>query len=515
MAGDWREQYWRAMQLAGALPEQQWTIRPFGPQELAGLASTDSVHPWVGRHGVSERSYRGVTWVVQPTDATTIYNSATPYGYDDGAVWAGKGLTQVVSGGVSASASIVTVMIAPTFFASQNLSFPLLENGYSDRRAFSTPLYVSSIDMPQRFGPRAYVRFDPGQSTIRLDAAGVAAGASTANEFWGPAVENPLILGNNAAGFPHVFLATAKPANVGIGRMHARLMYGRLFQSGYAVADLGKRYTASVVGTFVPRGAPQIELGAARFFHIVSPDGSFPGRLWGKPFEGILKNSLDNDIAAGNDDPNDNQLASVFMRWSHPGSGVELYAEYGREDHNWNLRDLIGQPDHDAAYVLGLQRLWKSRSNDRYSVLSLEVVNTRISHLHQGLAQATWYTHDYNGHTQLGQPLGAPGGVGGGAASIAWTRYSAGGSIKIRLGRLMVAEVLDSTGLNAGRADVMQELSIERLRFGRDGRPDVSFGLTSVVDYNPQRTTNSSFNLNAVFRLSAPTSRRVTKPNAR
>jgi hypothetical protein len=341
----------------------------------------------------------------------------------------------------------------------------------------------------------------------------LAAGASTANEFWGPAVESPLILGNNAPGLPRVFLGTARPADVWIGHVQSRVTYGRASYSGYEMGDLGPRYTASLVGTLIPRGVPGIELGAARFFHIISPDGSFPRRLFGKPFEGILKNSLDGNAAAGNDDPYDNQLASIFVRWSGPG--VEVYGEYGREDHNWNFRDLVGQPDHAAAYLLGLQRLWKSAARDRYDVVSFEVLNTRISHLNQGAAQTVWYTHDFTGHTHRGQPLGAPGGVGGGATSAAWTRYTSAGSSKVRLGRLMVAEVIDSTGLNARRADVMQEISFERLRFGRDGRPDVTFALTGIVDYNPGRSTGTSFNLNALVRLSTPTSAKATTATPR
>jgi hypothetical protein len=510
MAGDARDGYWRALELAGVLPPSQWTIRPFGPREIAGFAVNDSMHPWSGRQAPPKRRYRGVSWTIEPGVATTIYNSAIPYGYNDGAVWAGKGLTQVLTGGVHAAYGALTMSIAPTFFAAQNLDFPLLETAYTDRRAFSTPLYGGGIDAPQRFGPEAYLRLDPGQSTIRVDAGPVTVGASSANEGWGPATESPLILGANAAGIPRVFLGTSKPINIGIGRAHSRVMYGRVSYSGYERGDLGDRYTGSLVGTFIPRGTTGFELGAARFFHIVAPDRKFPRRLIGKPFEGLLKNSLNGNAAAGNDDPYDNQLASIFLRWSAPGTGAEVYGEYGREDHNWNLRDLLGQPDHDAAYVVGLQRLWKSQARDRYDVLSFEILNTRISHLHQIVGQTYWYTHDITGHTQRGQSLGAAGGVGGGAASLAWTRYTTAGSTKIRLGRLMVAEVIDSTGLNAGRADVMQELTFERLRFGRGRQPDATVALTGVVEYNPRRTSGSSFNLNAIVRLSAPTSPRAT-----
>ena len=56
--------------------------------------------------------------------------------------------------------------------------------------------------------PDAYTRLDPGQSTIRLDFPAVTLGASTANQQWGPGSTHPLLLGNNAPGFTHLFLGT-------------------------------------------------------------------------------------------------------------------------------------------------------------------------------------------------------------------------------------------------------------------------------------------------------------------
>ncbi len=91
-----------------------------------------------------------------------------------------------------------------------------------------------SIDLPQHFGDGPYTRVDPGQSSLRLDARGVAAGLSTANQHWGPAAEHPLLLGSNAPGFLHAFLGTSEPVDVWIGSLHGRVVYGRLRQSGYS-----------------------------------------------------------------------------------------------------------------------------------------------------------------------------------------------------------------------------------------------------------------------------------------
>jgi hypothetical protein len=439
--------------------------------------------------------------------SSTIYNSTFPYGYNDGAIWAGKGITEALSGGLAVRAGVVSLRFEPIAFLSQNASFPILPGGAPGRAGFATTLYSGAVDLPQRFGDRPYGRIDLGQSEARVDAGPVAGGMSTANEFWGPSIETPLILGDNAPGFPHLFVGTSQPTNVFIGSVQGRLLWGLMSQSGYATGDVGRRYSTSAVVTFSPRGLPQLELGAARFFHVVSASGKLPPNFWFRTFEGLLKQSLSNTPAAGGDDPNDNQLASMFFRLAVPGAGAEIFGEFGREDHNFNLRDLIGQPDHDAAYTLGMQRLFKSPSGDRYTVFRAEVMNARFSHLNQGLAQTIWYTHDVNGHTERGQVLGAAGALGGGSADVALTRYTPAGSTTWRLGRLMRAEVLDSIGIAPKRADVIQEVGIERMRFGRRGKPDASVGLTSVFEYNRSDTRVSPLNLNLTVRFGMPSGR--------
>src|SRR5437762_395656 len=85
-------------------------------------------------------------------------------------------------------------------------SFSLMANGDTGKLVYADGLHPTTIDRPQRFGNRAYAVIDAGQSTLRLDAGPVTAGISTANQYWGPAAEYPAILGNNAAGIPHVFI---------------------------------------------------------------------------------------------------------------------------------------------------------------------------------------------------------------------------------------------------------------------------------------------------------------------
>jgi hypothetical protein len=204
-----------------------------------------------------------------------------------------------------------------------------------------------------------------------------------------------------------------------------------------------------------------------------------------------------NRIDPTGDDPGDNQLASVFFRWAIPKARVEAYAEYGREDHSWNLRDFWLEPDHDAALLFGLQRVW-TRQDGSLTALRVERLNTRISHLTVSSLQSPWYAH-FNvreGHTLRGQALGSAGGFGGGAATIAVDRYDGRGRTSIKWERINRAERLGARRLPyQDQADVWSAIGAERVRFLHHG--ELSVGVRGVWDLNRDFVADR-FNLNVV-----------------
>ena len=150
-----------------------------------------------------------------------------------------------------------------------------MPNGQTGRLAYADGPNYYSIDRPQRFGNSAYARVDPGQTTLRLDWRAVAVGVTTANQYWGPASVFPIMLGNNAPGFPHAFLGTARPVDLWLLRIHGRLVWGRLSQSAFspATAAAGVRFATGIVLVLIPRGIPGLELGFTRFSHQPWPRG--------------------------------------------------------------------------------------------------------------------------------------------------------------------------------------------------------------------------------------------------
>jgi hypothetical protein len=401
---------------------------------------------------------------VQP-EAAAILNTTYPYGYNDGPIWAGRGVTLAASAGVRGEYGPLSFTLAPQLFVAQNASFPLAPNGQIGNPAFGDS-HSYGIDLPQRFGDRAYFQADAGQSTVQLSAARLTVGASKASEFWGPANESPFLLGNNAAGFAHVFVGTDGPLSVGPLSVNLRLIAGRLDQSAYsyAAASSRRRYISGAIASLAIRQLPGLELGAGRLFENIWPDSGFGfGDVVSPLFQSLLKTNLQTRYGPGGDQP-DNQLGSFFGRWLFPTSGVEVYGEYGREDSAWDTRDLLLEPDHDVAYMLGLSRVWK-RSDGRLLVFRGELLNSAENHLRRVRQQAPTYVHFpvVQGHTQLGQILGAPSAYGGGGMTLAADLYSRTGRMTVSWRRAMREPPLAPTYGH----DVTHALSVDGVVFRR------------------------------------------------
>lgn len=511
------EEYLRYLQTLGRAGAYPWSIRGFSAAELDRILPRSYAHPWAERYLLRPDSAHGLrVREIRPRSETT-YNSAFPYGSNDGPVWAGRGLTSAAQLGFAARYGALSLSVAPLWFRAQNESFALPPNGHSDRLRFADGLWPTFIDLPRRFGDRPYARLDPGQSTLRVDLPLVAAGVSTANQWWGPATRHPLVLGNNAAGFPHGFIGSSRPVNVGIGRAHGRLVWGSLSQSAYSPipADSAgsRRLMSGAVVTFTPRGMKGLEIGGTRFFHEAWPaEGLTLGDL-SAPFDALLKAYLADRDTASSDKKSDanNQIASVFFRWVFAGSGAEVYGEFAKEDHNWNFRDFVLEPDHASAYTLGIRKVWP-RSESGMVALRGEVMNAEPSHLLRVRLASPFYRHTLTrqGHTNRGQALGSAAAYGGAGSSLAldyfgrrggwtaeWTRTVQANGVR-ELDRNILPEAAGWD--DPDMYDVLQGLELRGLLF--HGRWDVGAGLGAIYNFN-RNFAGDAFNLNAHLFLRA------------
>jgi hypothetical protein len=423
-----------------------------------------------------------------------VINTSFPYGANDGPVWAGRGITLVGSAGVGGHLGPLSFSLSPKAFVTSNAPFDIIPNGRSGALAYNSATFPDGVDFPQRFGNKAYSRVDPDASSVRLDSRFISLGVSTGNEWIGPATEYPFLLGTNAPGFPHLSVGTGEPINLWLARVQARVIWGKLYQSDFSPVSGSTHYTSTETGTvrlmasseivFLPRGAPGLEMGFARFIHVANRIGEPNATFWREPFKVFF---LKNEYAKGDTAGVDNQLASAFFRWVFPRSGFELYGERGYEDQFYDFRDFVQDPDNEREYLLGFQKTF-ARANSKLDVVKVEVLNYQLPTIARVRVQGFIYEHGIlrQGHTNRGQLLGASAGVGAAAAStISWTRYSPRGQSTFLLRRIVRDErnVFAGNGtVTPANSDVTISAGAERMRFGR--RVDFGTKVELMEDFN-------------------------------
>jgi hypothetical protein len=313
-----------------------------------------------------------------------------------------------------------------------------------------------------------------------------------------------------------LFFGSSNSFPILIGRAHFKVIYGRLDQSTFSPVTGPKfyasrlepgrvRFASGIIATFQPRGFDGLEIGGGRFVHSIWPLTGIPSSYLRKPLQAFLKVNqpgIDQQIAG-----TDNQLASAFARWAFRESGLEVYAEYGREDNSYDKRDFVQEPDHSRAYSLGLAKIF-GKGSSRFNVLRLEVINFQLPPLATtGRGEGSIYLHATmrQGHTNRGQLLGADVGVGVAAGStLRWDHYSTGGRWAVFWRR----DVRQETGDPPLKfpsvpqvSDVLHAFGFERMRFTRQF--DVTTSLTLMRDLS-RNYSNSRFNANAAMSITLP-----------
>jgi hypothetical protein len=410
----------------------------------------------------------------------------------DGAVWQGKGATIALTGGARLRAHFIDVSLRPVGFAAQNLGYsPTVGSAAPDD--YRDPVFGNIMDTPFRFGRRAYRRIDPGESWVRFGGSRLSGGFATSPQVWGPAHVYPLQMNAEAGGYPRVFVQMNR-VPMAIGRVTAEYTVGRLESSGLDELPSGRRsrIVPTLLVSFSPTFMPGLDVGATRVFHVRWEDEALTWSTVGLPFQGLLKNGNPTHETSTLDY---NQTATIFARIAPLGSGVEVYGEYYREDHNVDRRDLAVEPDHGSAYTLGVRRAW--RAGDWVRAFTWEVANGRITHLATVRSQGPIYTHGVmrEGHTYLGQELGSSALPGGGGFTVMLN------SIANAMSWYAIAELRRTAQATSGPLDPPasegwqgRQTGFYQLRFGRTlahglrGSRGVS--VSAQQGFGSDRTTN-------------------------
>ena len=172
-----------------------------------------------------------------------------------------------------------------------------------------------------------------------------------------------------------------------------------------------------MVISYSPKWVPGLFIGITRSYMVYHNEmGNFP----------VISPANKKNQNGGNEIPQGgDQLMSWFMRWVLPKEHAEIYFEYGREDHSYNLRDYILEPDYARAYIFGFRKLFPLTAHpDQCIQFHLEVTQLEQNRTNTQRDRIYFYADpditNGHGYTNRGQLIGAGIGPGSDMQSVSF-----------------------------------------------------------------------------------------------
>jgi len=175
---------------------------------------------------------------------------------------------------------------------------------------------------------------------------------------------------------------------------------------------------------FEPNALKGLHLGLSRVFYEQIPAGGLGTSDYLGVFQKVFKKDFKTAEDPWGNDKRD-QLLSLFFRWVLPESGFEVYYDWARNDHNWDTRDFIQEPEHTQGYTYGLQKV-QTLASGHLLRIQAEVTNLQKDTTKQQRDTGAYYAHYLvtQGYTQRGQIIGAGVGPGGSAQYLGFDVFT-------------------------------------------------------------------------------------------
>ncbi|MDB4130967.1 capsule assembly Wzi family protein [Flavobacteriaceae bacterium] len=375
---------------------------------------------------------------ILPIDYNIEFNSRHPYNRNNGSMIPNRGYQHILSAGIYAEIGPLSVQLKPEYLFSENKNFEGFGEGpnghYSAIWAKRYNLW-NKIDMPERFGEKQLNKTLIGQSSIRLNFKGISLGISNENIWWGPSIRNSIMLSNHAQGFKHITFNTTKPLKTKIGNFEWQFITGRLESSGYTPPNTDMEHAGTKLYSpkwnqngeyddwrflqaynisYSPKWIHGLSLGFIRWTQMYSDlvNGKYYWMEGNPTYFPIFSNLFRKNDTSFDYEQETNQGGGAYFRWYWEDSKAEFYSEFHYNDSKQNLRDLLIDSDHSRAVTIGLQKVFKIKSNDflfSWEWTQLEQTAGRIIR-----NSGSWYEHGsvYDGYTNKGEVLGASIGPG-------------------------------------------------------------------------------------------------------
>lgn len=410
-------------------------LRPYQLQQYRAVMDSETTHRgwWNQKQFISEMSIPGAFSIgLVPISIQNTLNSRFAYGENNGAAWYGRGNNVEFTGGFFLRNDFFSLSLQPHLIYQENLFIPTPRYFFDVSNPFVSEI-GGNIDAPHRFGDSSFTTMDWGNSSLRFHYGRFETGVSSEPLWWSSVQKYPLIMSNNAPGIPHFFVGTTERVRIPyFGSIHFKWMVGYPQESGFFAGEGAgiTRFFNSGTFSYNPPFLQQLTLGVNRAYHVYEENGFELSNLF-LLFDPIRRSRLVSQQGEDGVRQARNQIASIYMHLLLPRANAEIFAEFFREDHSYDFRDLFMQPHHNAAYAFGLRKLSFTPIFD-FVETHLELTSLTASQLNQVRPQAFFYSHDpiIQGHTHRGHILGAAIGPGSNSQYLRITghkgNYSAG-----------------------------------------------------------------------------------------
>lgn len=360
------------------------------------------------------------------------FNTASPYGQNDGALWQGKGYNTSLTAGARLEAYGLEVTVKPQVSFSQNLGFELMKSNYDSEFGYFWGYdHNVGIDAPQRFGDKPFFTFDWGDTEIRYTWKTLTIGFGTQTIWLGPAYLNPILHSNNAPTYPKFDIGLRRQRvvipglNWYLGDVEARVWIGYLSQSDYFSENTSNPHNQITCFTFsyAPSFLPGLTIGVAKI--CLSK--------WGENFWKYLNPMYDSNET-------EDQKASIMFDWVFPSIGFEVYGELGIDDYlqGGMLYGNMRYPFDTLVWTCGLKKTFTlAKSKSVYGEVIAEV---SVMELPRNKGKQCYYAFNFHhliiqGYTNKGQYIGSMLGNGGNSQILLFNLYYPKGKSSFLIGR--------------------------------------------------------------------------------
>jgi hypothetical protein len=407
------EQYYDFLALQGLAERSYLNYRTLSDS----VWNIPSRHLWNEQNlGTRQKVFAEFFMRVYGPEMFASYNTAAPYGQNDGALWQGKGFNTSLTGGVRFEGYGVELTYKPQLVFSQNKSFDLMSSGYSSGYGYIWSYDTNvGMDAPQRFGDEALFAYSWGDSEIRYTWKTVTIGFGTQSIWLGAGRINSIMHSNNAPPYPKFdFGIRRQPVTIPwvdwyAGDLEARVWAGYLSESAYFDDNDTNNHNliTGLALAYAPSFLPDLTLYMNKTFLT----------KWGiKNFSYVADLFWDTGVQEEED-----QRVSMGIDYLLPQAGIEVYGEIGVDDYS----DTERYPLHTMVYLVGLRKDVPTLFQNTRGELIFEWSTFEMSQDYQFGWPTTFYGHHKitQGYTNRGQWLGAGIGTGGNSQYLGFKVY--------------------------------------------------------------------------------------------